>query len=162
MSNQPKPSPREKLRTPQEKIDIRMEILESLWQKLQTLREDNLTEAENKLQLTAYLTIAEEMFKALMTFTNAIESDIKSLKEEQMNLLSLQKEYIKTSGNEIERLVFRTYDDIKEQYAVLIENALKEATANHNRSMKAMERVADKCTETAKSTGEQCRALPCG
>lgn len=71
-----------------------------------------------------------------------------------MNLLSLQKEYIKTSGNEIERLVFRTYDDIKEQYAVLIENALKEATANHNRSMKALERVADKCTETAKKAQE--------
>lgn len=71
-----------------------------------------------------------------------------------MNLLSLQKEYIKTSGNEIERLVFRTYDDIKEQYAVLIENALKEATDNHIRSMKALERVADKCTETAKKAQE--------
>ena len=47
-----------------------------------------------------------------------------------------------------------TYDDIKEQYAVLIENALKEATANHNRSIKAMERVADKCTETAKKAQE--------
>lgn len=71
-----------------------------------------------------------------------------------MKLLSLQKEYIMTSGNEIDRLVFRTYDDIKEQYAVLIENALKEATANHNRSMKALERVADKCTETARKAQE--------
>ena len=88
--------------TPQERINTRMKILESLWQKLQTLREDNLTEAENKLQLTAYLTIAEEMFKALMTFTNAIEIDIKSLKEEQTRLLNLQKEYIKMSGNEID------------------------------------------------------------
>lgn len=71
-----------------------------------------------------------------------------------MKLLSLQKEYIRTSGNEIDRLVFRTYDDIKEQYAVLIENALKEATDNHNRSMKAMERVAENCTETAKKAQE--------
>ncbi len=71
-----------------------------------------------------------------------------------MKLLSLQKEYIMTSGNEIDRLVFRTYDDIKEQYAVLIENALKEATDNHNRSMKALERVADQCTETEKKAQE--------
>lgn len=71
-----------------------------------------------------------------------------------MKLLSLQKEYIKTSGNEIDRLVFRTYDDIKEQYAVLIENALKEATDNHNRSMKALERVAEKCAEIARKAQE--------
>ena len=71
-----------------------------------------------------------------------------------MKLLNLQKEYIRTSGNEIDKLVYKTYDDIKEQYAVLIENALKEATNNHNRSMKAMECVAEKCTETAKKAQE--------
>ena len=71
-----------------------------------------------------------------------------------MELLSLQKEYIRTSGNEINRLVFRTYDDVKEQYAELIENALKEAINNHNRSIKTMERVAEKCTETAKKAQE--------
>ena len=71
-----------------------------------------------------------------------------------MKLLSLQKEYIKTSGNEIDRLVFRTYDDVKEKYAVLIEKSLKEATDNHNRSMKALEHIADKCTETARKAQE--------
>ena len=34
------------------------------------------------------------------------------------------------------------------------ENALKEATDNHNRSMKALERVADKCAETARKAQE--------
>ncbi len=71
-----------------------------------------------------------------------------------MKLLSLQKEYIRTSGNEIDRLVYKTYDDVKEKYAVLIEKSLKEATDNHNRSMKALERVAEKCTETAKKAQE--------
>lgn len=54
------------------------------------------------------------------------------------------------SGNEIDKLVYKTYDDVKEKYAVLIEKSLKEATDNHNRSMKALERVAEQCTETAK------------
>lgn len=71
-----------------------------------------------------------------------------------MNLLSLQKEYIRTSGNEIDKLVFRTYDDVKEQYAELIETALKDAINNHNRSIKTMERVAEKCAETAKKAQE--------
>lgn len=58
------------------------------------------------------------------------------------------------SGNEIDKLVYKTYDDVKEKYAVLIEKSLKEATDNHNRSMKALEHVAEKCTETAKKAQE--------
>ena len=44
----------------------------------------------------------------------------------------------------------KTYEDVKGKYAVLIEKALQEAIANHNRSMRALEHVADKCAETAK------------
>ncbi|GEM_PF-6484976 len=71
-----------------------------------------------------------------------------------MKLLSLQNEYIRTSGNEIDKLVYNTYEDVKDKYAVLIEKSLKDATDNHNRSLKAMERVAEKCTETAKKAQE--------
>ena len=150
MTNQQKPSLREKLRTPPKPADSRMEILENLWQKIQTLREDNLNEAEDKFQLMAYLTMAEEMFKTLVTFTNDIENDIKNLKDEQTKLLSLQSEYIRVSGSEIDKLVLKTYEDIKSKYTEIIEKALQQAIANHNRSMKALERVADKCAEAAK------------
>ena len=154
MTNQQKPSLREKLRTPPKPADSRMEILENLWQKIQTLREDNLNEAEDKFQLMAYLTMAEEMFKTLVTFSNDIENDIKNLKEEQTKLLSLQNEYIKASGSEIDKLVLKTYEDVKSKYAELIEKSLQQAIANHSCSMKALECVADKCVETAKKAQE--------
>ena len=44
----------------------------------------------------------------------------------------------------------KTYEDVKSKYAELIEKSLQQAILNHNRSMKALERVADKCAETAK------------
>ena len=39
-----------------------------------------------------------------------------------MRLLSLQKEYIKMSGNEIDKLVYKTFDDVKENMLFSLKN----------------------------------------
>lgn len=131
-----------------------MVMLEELWKKIQTLREDNLTEAENKLQLTAYMTMTDEMFKAMMIFMNDIQDEIKGLKAEQMKLIALQDEYIKTSGNTIDKLVMKSFEDVKTDYLELTQSALLKSITHYNSCVKGMESVAQKCTQTAQKAQE--------
>jgi hypothetical protein len=143
---------------PQERELIPQTELSRLWEQILSIRERNIEDSENKFQTTLLFATLEKICGVLTASSSGIESQLKTMNQEQMKLLNLQSVYEARVRGEVDSLysktyyvlrekqeeVFRDYENHIADKLFIFEQAIEKSTAKCNQSIKRVETVQAK------------------
>ena len=149
---------------PQQWEYIPKEELDRIWKRILAFQERNIQDLENKNQATLLFTMMNQICEVLTAFMTDTESQLKTMNEQQLSLLKLQKRCVAEVQGEVDSIYNKTYyvmqqkqEEVLKAYEKHIseklakfEQTIEKATAKSNQSAKRVEVVNEKLFKVKK------------